>query len=109
MEGKNADVGCRHFGGLDDHLLESNNEDKKVAVADSDSFLTALNANIIGNYLPYISPYGKKPLVYADWTASGRGLNQIENYIRDSIMPFYGNTVWMCMLMVTFLCDVFIL
>jgi len=36
--------------------------------------------------------YGSKPLIYADYTASGRFLNVIEDYIWKSIEPYYANT-----------------
>ena len=32
-----------------------------------------------------------KKLVYADFTASGRGLKQIEDFIANQVLPFYGN------------------
>jgi selenocysteine lyase/cysteine desulfurase len=32
-----------------------------------------------------------KKIVYADYTASGRGLKQIENFISNQILPFYAN------------------
>lgn len=54
--------------------------------------LHALNSNIIGSNELFTSPYGEKPLLYCDWTASGRALRNIENYIQDNVLRFYGNT-----------------
>tara|TARA_R100000908_G_scaffold61698_2_gene40024 strand:- start:11378 stop:12838 length:1461 start_codon:yes stop_codon:yes gene_type:complete len=38
------------------------------------------------------TPYGKKPLIYADWVASGRLYDPIETLLRDTIGPLVGNT-----------------
>jgi selenocysteine lyase/cysteine desulfurase len=38
------------------------------------------------------TPFGEKPLVYADYTASGRSLTFIEDYIREQVLPYYANT-----------------
>jgi selenocysteine lyase/cysteine desulfurase len=36
--------------------------------------------------------FGYKPLVYCDYTASGRGIQVIEDYIQEEILPVYANT-----------------
>ncbi len=36
--------------------------------------------------------FGRRPLIYADYTASGRSLTFIEDFIRDHVMPYYANT-----------------
>ena len=38
------------------------------------------------------TPFGEKPLIYSDYTASGRSLTFIEDYITENILPFYANT-----------------
>ena len=38
------------------------------------------------------APYGARPLVYADYTASGRSLACIESRIQHHVLPFYANT-----------------
>ncbi len=48
--------------------------------------------NIIGNDQYFESPYGKKKIIYADWVASGRLYNPIENKIRETFGPFVANT-----------------
>ena len=35
---------------------------------------------------------GDVPLIYADYIASGRALVQVEDFIRDEVLPFYANT-----------------
>jgi len=38
------------------------------------------------------TPFGVRPMVYADYTASGRSLTFIEQFIRNRVMPYYANT-----------------
>lgn len=37
-------------------------------------------------------PFGRRPIVYVDFVASGRSLPQLERVIADQILPYYGNT-----------------
>jgi selenocysteine lyase/cysteine desulfurase len=48
--------------------------------------------NIIGIDQTFISPYGEKKIVYADWIASGRLYAPIEKKLFDTFAPFVGNT-----------------
>ncbi|MEA2096514.1 MAG: hypothetical protein U9P73_07470, partial [Candidatus Cloacimonadota bacterium] len=50
-----------------------------------------LRQDIIGRNMLFETPFGKRPLVYADYTASARGLYSIENYIMK-ILQYYANT-----------------
>ncbi|MBC8416406.1 MAG: aminotransferase class V-fold PLP-dependent enzyme, partial [Candidatus Cloacimonetes bacterium] len=50
-----------------------------------------LRADIIGRNILFKTPFGEKPLVYADYTASGRCLYSIENYMLH-LMQYYANT-----------------
>lgn len=47
---------------------------------------------VIGDDRLMDGPYGKKPVTYADYTASGRSLSFIEDFIRDEVLPRYANT-----------------
>ncbi|KAK7247572.1 hypothetical protein RIF29_42457 [Crotalaria pallida] len=51
-----------------------------------------LQSQIIGNDAEFDSPFGRRRLVYADHTASGRSLCYNENFIIKHLLPFYGNT-----------------
>ena len=46
----------------------------------------------IGNDQKFITPYGQKQMIYADWVASGRLYTPIEKKIANTIGPFVGNT-----------------
>lgn len=50
-----------------------------------------LREDIIGRNICFETPFGVKPLVYADYTASGRGLRSIENFVQR-ILQYYANT-----------------
>jgi selenocysteine lyase/cysteine desulfurase len=54
--------------------------------------LHVLRQNILGSHEEFQGPYGTKPIIYSDWTASGRSLHNIEKYIQDHVLKFYGNT-----------------
>jgi selenocysteine lyase/cysteine desulfurase len=57
-----------------------------------ENFFSKFRRNIIGRQQFFESPFGKKELIYADWTASGRAYRPIEEYIQKEILPFVGNT-----------------
>ncbi|MEH6608109.1 MAG: aminotransferase class V-fold PLP-dependent enzyme [Halioglobus sp.] len=48
--------------------------------------------SVVGDKIAINTPFGSRPLVYADYTASGRSLSFIETWIRDQVLPFYANT-----------------
>jgi selenocysteine lyase/cysteine desulfurase len=57
-----------------------------------ESYFSLFRDNIIGQYQSFESPYGKKRILYADWTASGRQYNTIEERLRITIAPYCANT-----------------
>ena len=56
------------------------------------NLLSTIRRDIIGEGIQIATPFGRKPLVYADYTASGRSLQSIENFIQKNVLPFYANT-----------------
>ena len=48
--------------------------------------------NIIGIDEYFSGPYGRKKIIYSDWTASGRLYQKIEDVLQNQIFPFVANT-----------------
>jgi|tagenome__1003787_1003787.scaffolds.fasta_scaffold20972382_1 selenocysteine lyase/cysteine desulfurase/CRP-like cAMP-binding protein len=51
-----------------------------------------IRTSVIGEDAVFEGPFGPRRLVYADYTASGRALTFIEDFIRDDVLPLYANT-----------------
>ncbi len=51
-----------------------------------------IRASVIGDDHVVVTPYGRRRVTYADYTASGRALTFIEDYVRDVVLPAYANT-----------------
>jgi len=48
--------------------------------------------SVIGEDEVVDGPFGPRRVVYADYTASGRSLTFVEDFIRESVLPLYANT-----------------
>eukprot|EP00940_MAST-03C_sp_MAST-3C-sp2_P001477 g1477.t1 len=87
----------RHFCAVldEDVKLPDDAERERVGRGELQSVndrIQRLREDIIGRMNVFDTPFGKRPIMYADWTASGRSVGSIENYIRESVLPLYGNT-----------------
>ncbi|WP_227272324.1 aminotransferase class V-fold PLP-dependent enzyme [Roseobacter weihaiensis] len=47
---------------------------------------------VIGDGAEIEGPFGPRQLIYADYVASGRALDQVEDFVRHKVLPYYANS-----------------
>jgi len=58
----------------------------------SELLVESIRRAVIGEDATLPGPFGARRIVYADYTASGRALSFVEDYIREQVLPCYANT-----------------
>ncbi|WP_410608257.1 aminotransferase class V-fold PLP-dependent enzyme [Amycolatopsis sp. lyj-109] len=59
---------------------------------EENALMHRVRQSIIGNDLAMAGPFGLRRVIYADYTASGRAVSFVEDFIRDHVLPWYANT-----------------
>jgi selenocysteine lyase/cysteine desulfurase len=72
--------------------LVSTSSQARPAAAPTSPLFERVRAGLIGDDAVLDGPFGPRRVVYADYTASGRALDFIEDFIRARVLPRYANT-----------------
>jgi len=62
------------------------------AAVPASPLLERVRRGIVGDGELMDGPFGPRRVTYADYTASGRSIDFIEDFIRDAVLPLYANT-----------------
>ena len=66
--------------------------DSKNNTITLETYFQDFRKHIVGINQEFTSPYGKKKIIYTDWTASGRLYRPIEDKLLNEFGPFVANT-----------------
>ncbi|WP_242092874.1 aminotransferase class V-fold PLP-dependent enzyme [Aestuariivivens sediminicola] len=74
------------------HVVENFKSGTIASQSSLEHYFQQFRKHIVGSDTTFTSPYGKKPLIYTDWTASGRLYRPIEEKLINDFGPFVANT-----------------
>ena len=57
-----------------------------------DDIVDWIRSGLIGDGIEIEGPFGPREMIYADYVASGRALDQVENFVRQKVLPYYANS-----------------
>ena len=59
---------------------------------DGRELIDLVRSSVIGENEAVSGPFGPRRVTYADYTASGRSVSIIEDFLREAVLPLYANT-----------------
>eukprot|EP00755_Sulcionema_specki_P011152 Sspe_Gene.48358::Locus_25112_Transcript_1_1_Confidence_1.000_Length_1793::g.48358::m.48358 len=65
---------------------------RDVLSLEGEELLLALWQSVVGRDARVQGPWGERQMTYADYTASGRALSFVEDFIEERVLAFYANT-----------------
>jgi selenocysteine lyase/cysteine desulfurase len=63
-----------------------------VGEARGEQLIEVIRRAVIGEDEAVEGPFGVRRVIYADYTASGRSLSFIEQFLQEAVLPLYANT-----------------
>ena len=83
--------------GRDARLAQQSSAKRQLASyskvkSSSDKLINKILHGVIGGDVDIVTVFGVKRSLYCDWTGSAKGLDFVEDYMRDTVLPMYANT-----------------